>query len=135
MLLTRLKRNFQMIFQSKCNSVYYQIPFNSIEWRWILKQIQLKQVPSYLKKIIRSYLSQRTLLFESQSSDLNNGIPQGSVLGQLLQNIAFVSVLKLRMSPGYMAICYLDDTLVVAGAALPIYLEWRINRVLRTVTD
>lgn len=54
--------------------------FNSISWKWILEQIELKKVPGYLKKIIRSYLSHRTLLFEGQCRGLNSGVPQGSVL-------------------------------------------------------
>lgn len=56
----------------------------------------VKKVPVYLKKIIRSYLSQRTLLFEGQSSGFSNGVPQESALGPLLWNIVFDGILRLR---------------------------------------
>lgn len=108
--------------------------FNSISWKWILEQIELKMVPSYLK-IIRSYLIQRILLFKDPCRHLNSSFPQGSVLGPHLSNIAFDGLLRLRLSPGCRTICYANNTLVLVRAVLPIDLESRMNWALKTVTD
>jgi len=42
------------------------------------------------------------------------GVPQGSVLGPLLWNIAFDSVLRLMAEEGCHTVCYADDTLLVS---------------------
>lgn len=63
--------------------------FNSILWRWLLQQSELKRVPGYLKKFIRSYLSQSTLLYKGQCRGPSSSVPQGLVLGKLLWNIEF----------------------------------------------
>lgn len=109
--------------------------FNSISWKRILQEIELKQVPNYLRKIIRSYLSQRTLVFEGQCRILSSDDPQGLVLHPLLWNIAFDGALRVKLPPGCITICYADDTLVLTRAAIPIDLEWCTNRALRLVAD
>lgn len=43
------------------------------------------------------------------------GVPQGSVLGPTLWNIAYDSVLQLGSDYGCQTICYADDTLVLAS--------------------
>lgn len=44
------------------------------------------------------------------------GFPQGSVLGPLLWNVGYDSVLQEGMDPGCCVICYADDTLILATA-------------------
>lgn len=57
-----------------------------------MDQIEAKKVPGYL----RSYLNQRTLLFEGYSRGLSSSVSQRSIRGPLLWNIAFDGVLNLR---------------------------------------
>ncbi|KMQ89892.1 reverse transcriptase [Lasius niger] len=44
------------------------------------------------------------------------GVPQGSIMGPLLWNIAYDYVLDVFKEPGCSVLCYADDTLVIATA-------------------
>ncbi|KMQ90527.1 reverse transcriptase [Lasius niger] len=77
--------------------------------------------PVYLRQITDSYLSDRFIEFgtiegKTASRRVEAGVPQRSVLGPLLWNIAYDSVLKTLKESGCHVICYADDTLVIATA-------------------
>lgn len=92
--------------------------FNSVPWETILVALERKHIPIYLRKIIASYLSARKILYKDASGrlierEVSAGVPQGSVLGPLLWNIAFDSVLELGAEEGCHTVCYADDTLLI----------------------
>ena len=47
--------------------------------------------------------------------EISRGVPQGSVLGPLLWNIAYDAVLRTPLPDGANLTCYADDTLVIAN--------------------
>lgn len=55
------------------------------------------------------------------------GVPQGSVLGPLLWNLAYNEVLETQLEPGCFILGYADDTLVVATASTVEMAEIRAN--------
>ncbi|CAL1680960.1 unnamed protein product [Lasius platythorax] len=85
--------------------------FNSLPWRTIRRVLIDKGFSIYLRKIIDSYLSDRFIQYRTiegrtATRQMEAGVPQGSVLGPLLWNIAFDSVLTTPKEIGCHVICY-----------------------------
>ncbi|XP_072938828.1 uncharacterized protein [Epargyreus clarus] len=92
--------------------------FNSLPWRAILEGLSVHQVPSYLMAVLKAYLSDRRIRFPGRYGSVRGrnvvrGVPQGSVLGSLLWNVAYDAVLRTVLPDGVSIVCYADDTLVL----------------------
>lgn len=76
-----------------------------------------KNVPEYLINVISSYLHNRQITYTNRNQEfikcnVNRGVPQGSVLGPLLWNIAFNEILRTELPEQCQVLVYADDTLV-----------------------
>jgi len=94
--------------------------FNTLPWDRVGEALRNCGVPCYLVGIIREYFRDRDLEYIGQDGNRHRwsircGVSQGSVLGPLLWDLAYDSILCLPLPRGCQAICYADDTFVVAA--------------------
>lgn len=76
--------------------------------------LRRKNVLGYPVKIIRSYLSDRSIIVDGKIKQVTYGVPQGSVMGPALWNLFYDELLEIQMSPGVRLIAYADDVGVIA---------------------
>ena len=92
--------------------------FNLIPWEKIMEGLRKARVPTYLIRMINGYLSNQCIMADSSGgivkSPVTCGVPQESVLGLTLWDVAFNGIIRLELPPEVQLICYADDTLVVA---------------------
>lgn len=115
--------------------------FNSLPWRIILDALRKKGIPTYLIRIIDFYLSDRFIEFPVSDGTIRSlpvlaGVPQGSILGPLLWNISYDSVLQTENYGGCSKVCYADDTLLVVEASNVVRARIFANlQLVRTVAQ
>lgn len=81
-----------------------------------------ERVPAYLIRILNSYFEDRFVEYNRKDGSLartevQKGVPQGSVLGPLIWIMVYDKVLKVRKEMGCGVIRYADDTIITSTAS------------------
>ncbi|CAK9834318.1 Putative 115 kDa protein in type-1 retrotransposable element R1DM [Anthophora retusa] len=93
--------------------------FNSLPWAAVREALEYHAVPAYLRGVLDAYLAGRWIEYTGRGGvrmerRVGCGVPQGSVLGPILWDLAYDVVLRAALPPGVSITCYADDTLVLA---------------------
>jgi len=92
--------------------------FNTAPWRTIDEALHRKKVPTYIVRIIRSYLEDRSILVGESLNRRSTtcGVPQGSVLEPAPWNVFYDDLLDMEMPPGVQRVGFADDDCVLGIA-------------------
>lgn len=118
-----------------------QNAFNSARWERIERALHQKKVPNYIIRILQSYLSHRRLQYgEERYKTVTCGVPQGSVIGPLLWNLMYNSLLEVD-TEGNTAqsstnmVAFADDVAIITTGRTTQLLEEVTNRALEKVAQ
>lgn len=92
--------------------------FNSLRWVDVLQALENRfNIPAYLLRVIRNYLKQRTLIYDTvegpRSREVTAGAAQGSILGSDLWNVSYDGILRIELPWGVIIVGYADDIAIV----------------------
>lgn len=116
-------------------SVDVQNAFNTASWNVIIRNLKKIGISPYLRNIIASYLSDRTITVEDQILEMTRGVPQGSVLGPTLWNVMYNGVLDLPLPEGCKPVAFADDLGIIVTSDNEIPLIETANNVLEMIND
>lgn len=114
--------------------------FNTVKWSAILAKLRNAGVPKYMWELVKSYGSGRIITYESEGRTwryrINRGVPQGSVLGPTLWNVAYNDVLTCNGEDNESeTIGFADDTLYTATGIWTDELETKANGAIRKIQN
>lgn len=113
--------------------------FNSVRWSDILRALRRFGIPPYLTRVVKDYLRNRRITYDTKEGRTNRritaGVAQGSILGPDFWNAVYDGLLRLEMPRNAFLIAYADDIAVVIVERDPELAQMTLNQVMRRVND
>lgn len=112
--------------------------FNSARWCDILNALETTfSVPQYLMRMVKCYLKDRELIYDTTEGphrkEITAGAAQGSILGPDLWNILYDGILRMEMPENTFLVAYADDIAAVITARDTDDAQRRLHQVMRRV--
>lgn len=109
--------------------------FNSLRWKDIIKALRERfRIPIYLLRILRSYLKDRKLIYDTpdgqKTVEITSGAAQGSILGPDLWNLSYDDILGIEMPEDTYLVGYADDIVSVISARDIEDARRKVNQVM-----
>lgn len=114
--------------------------FNSAKWDNMIDALEKRfKVPAYLMNMVRSYLKDRELIYDTsigtRKKVITSGAAQGSILGPDLWNVSYDEILSIDMPDDCYLVGYADDIAAVINARDTDSARRKLNQVMiRTQT-
>lgn len=112
--------------------------FDGLWWPWVFRILRERNCPQDLYDLLRNYLSNRRVKAKSSSGEIihniNRGCPQGSVLGPVLWNLTYDTVLEdIQSRHNCFFAAYADDLIVAESGSSRRDVELKLQAVVDTV--
>lgn len=137
--LIRVTSEIQSIISEKlfgaCISIDIKGAFDHVSHYSVVESMREKGLSENLVAVTADYLSGRSCSHQGVKRHLDRGCPQGSVLGPLLWNISYDSVLRLLREKGLFFACFADDTIVIVKDSDPVRLKAKIREVVQILNE
>ena len=112
--------------------------FNSVKWDNMINALEKFKTPEYLLRIMKSYLKDRVLIYDTvdgpKKKRITAGAAQGSILGPDLWNISYDDVLRIEMPDETYLSGYADDILAVIRARDTESAQNKLSMIMRRVS-
>jgi hypothetical protein len=109
--------------------------FNTMNWGVLMEALRRKGISGYLRRIISSYLDERSLSTGETTHRVTAGVPQGSILGPVLWNLAYDGVLEVALPEGAELVAYADDLALMVTHTDEVVVEERANEALARIEE
>lgn len=141
--LYALKERLYYLKQSKTPAILISIDFkgafDSVWHPLVLTFLQKHGCPANLFNLLRNFLSNRKVIYTSNTGSVTEnptlGSPQGSPISPLLWNIVISGLLKQKFPSNTLIQAYADDTILLIWGKTKKLLEQSASQALTLVQD